>query len=221
MAAAARGIALTTLEAHATSRSDLRGLVGVAAAEGVADEAGVAGEIFRRGEFSFLQLRVDRGLHRGGIGEGRIGDVEERNGRGEFFRGGDERGPLLVVFGAGGKSFHRALEEPEADDVGERAIATIADALVGDAGGEGVGAEDGLVALEADERPRAGAQEEIGAVGRGGHRIVGGGGVMAGDGDDLGAGEFGEILHFAEARAGENRLCEPLRREAEMFQRGG
>ena len=34
MDAAARGIALHTLEAHATSRSDLRGLVGVAEADG-------------------------------------------------------------------------------------------------------------------------------------------------------------------------------------------
>ena len=40
MEAAARGITLATLEAHATSRSDLRGLVGVAAADGSAVPAG-------------------------------------------------------------------------------------------------------------------------------------------------------------------------------------
>lgn len=40
MAAAARGITLTTLEAHATSRSDLRGLVGVAAPDGTPVPAG-------------------------------------------------------------------------------------------------------------------------------------------------------------------------------------
>lgn len=40
MEAAARGIALATLEVHATSRSDLRGLVGVAAPDGCAVPAG-------------------------------------------------------------------------------------------------------------------------------------------------------------------------------------
>ena len=40
MEAAARGIALHTLEAHATSRSDLRGLVGVAEPDGRAVRAG-------------------------------------------------------------------------------------------------------------------------------------------------------------------------------------
>ena len=40
MEAAARGIVLTTLEAHATSRSDLRGLVGVAAPDGRTVPAG-------------------------------------------------------------------------------------------------------------------------------------------------------------------------------------
>lgn len=40
MEAAARGIALSTLEAHASSRSDLRGLVGVAAPDGRAVPAG-------------------------------------------------------------------------------------------------------------------------------------------------------------------------------------
>lgn len=40
MEAAARGIALATLEVHATSRSDLRGLVGVATPEGRAVPAG-------------------------------------------------------------------------------------------------------------------------------------------------------------------------------------
>ena len=40
MEAAARGIKLATLEAHATSRSDLRGLVGVAAPDGSAVPAG-------------------------------------------------------------------------------------------------------------------------------------------------------------------------------------
>lgn len=40
MEAAARGIALVTLEAHATSRSDLRGVVGVAAPDGSAVPAG-------------------------------------------------------------------------------------------------------------------------------------------------------------------------------------
>lgn len=40
MEAAARGIALQTLEAHATSRSDLRGLVGVTAPDGCAVPAG-------------------------------------------------------------------------------------------------------------------------------------------------------------------------------------
>ena len=40
MEAAARGITLATLEAHATSRSDLRGLVGVAALDGSAVPAG-------------------------------------------------------------------------------------------------------------------------------------------------------------------------------------
>ena len=40
MEAAARGITLTTLQAHATSRSDLRGLVGVAATDGSAVPAG-------------------------------------------------------------------------------------------------------------------------------------------------------------------------------------
>ena len=40
MAAAARGITLATLEAHVTSRSDLRGLVGVAAPDGSAVPAG-------------------------------------------------------------------------------------------------------------------------------------------------------------------------------------
>ena len=40
MEAAARGIALATLEAHATSRSDLRGLVGVAEPDGRSVPAG-------------------------------------------------------------------------------------------------------------------------------------------------------------------------------------
>lgn len=40
MEAAARGIILTTLEAHATSRSDLRGLVGVADVDGSAVPVG-------------------------------------------------------------------------------------------------------------------------------------------------------------------------------------
>jgi uncharacterized OsmC-like protein len=40
MEAASRGIALHTLEAHATSRSDLRGLVGVAEADGSRVPAG-------------------------------------------------------------------------------------------------------------------------------------------------------------------------------------
>ena len=40
MEAAARGITLATLEAHASSRSDLRGLVGVAAPDGSAVPAG-------------------------------------------------------------------------------------------------------------------------------------------------------------------------------------
>ena len=40
MEAAARGIALATLEAHATSRSDLRGLVGVAEPDGRSVHAG-------------------------------------------------------------------------------------------------------------------------------------------------------------------------------------
>jgi hypothetical protein len=42
---------------------------------------------------------------------------------------------------------------------------------------------------------------------------------VAGDGDDLRAGELGEVFHFAEARAGEHRFREPLRRQAEMLQR--
>jgi uncharacterized OsmC-like protein len=40
MEAASRGIALQTLEAHATSRSDLRGLVGIADADGARVSAG-------------------------------------------------------------------------------------------------------------------------------------------------------------------------------------
>ena len=40
MEAAARGIALATLEVHATSRSDMRGLIGVAAPDGRAVPAG-------------------------------------------------------------------------------------------------------------------------------------------------------------------------------------
>jgi hypothetical protein len=114
--------------------------IGVAAAEGVADEAGVGGEVFRRGEFPAFQLRVDRGLHRSRIGERGVGDVEQRGGRGEFFGGGDERGPSAVVGRARGEVLHRAFEQPQADDVGEGPVAAVADAFVGDTGGEGFGA---------------------------------------------------------------------------------
>lgn len=193
----------------------------MAAAEGVADEAGVGGEVLGRGEFPAFQLGVDRGLHRSRIGERGVGDVEQGGGRGEFFGGGDEGGPGFVIGRARGEVLHRAFEEPEADDIGERPIAAVANALVGDTGGESFGAQDRFIAFEADEGPRAGAEEEIGPVGRRGHRIVGGGGVVAGDGDDLHAGELGEVFHRAEAGAGFNRLGEPLGRKAKVLQRGG
>src|SRR5690606_26465956 len=157
-----------------------------AAAERVADEAGVAGEVFGRGDAALFELGVDGGLHRFGVGEGGVGDVDEGGGRGEFFGGGDEFGPVGVGLGARGEFLHDAFEQPEADDVGGGAGAAVADAFVGDAGGEGGGAEHGGVAFEADERPGAGAEEEVGAVGVGRHGVVGAGGVVAGHGDHPG-----------------------------------
>ena len=198
----------------------------MSAAEGVADEAGVAGEGFRGGDAALFELGVDGGFHRFRVRERGVGDVEEIASKlapTQILRGGDEFGPGGVVGGAAGEILHDAFEEPETDDVGEGAVATVADAFVGNAGGEGVGAEDGRVAFEADERPGAGAEEEVGAVGGRGHGVVGAGGVVAGDGDDLGGregGEFGEGADFAEFGAGEDGFGEPVGRDAEVVESG-
>ena len=50
-----------------------------------------------------LQVRVNRRLHRGWIGKGRIGHVEQTFRRGQGGGRLDERGPLPVVGGALGE----------------------------------------------------------------------------------------------------------------------
>jgi len=107
----------------------------------------------------------------------------------ELGGGSNQLLPVGVGLGAGREVLHRAFEHPEADDVHEGSILAAAGAVVGDAGGKGFGAEERLVAFEADEGPGAGAEENVRAVRRSGHGVVGAGRVVAGDGDDLGGGD--------------------------------
>jgi len=194
--------------------------LGVAFADGIANEAGVTGEIFWCFDLPLLQLSIDGGLHRIGAGEGTIREVEQVIALGELLRRFDQRGPFAVVLRPLFEIQHDLFEEEEPNDIGEGAVAAVARAFIGNIGLFSGGAENGFVTLETDERPGAGTKEDVVAIFGGGHRVVSTSGVVSGTGDDFHTGEFREAFYLTELGSGELRLGEPFPWDGEMIERG-
>ena len=96
--------------------------------------------------------------------------------------------------------------------LGPSAVSPIASAL------ERFRSENRFIGFETDERPGAAAEENVAGSGGAGHGVVGAGGVVAGDEDELDGFEIGDSGHGAEDLRGEGGFEKPGGRDLEEIE---